>query len=37
MCKHILDIGEHVHFIVQGTQDGFGHAVWCARNVMIMN
>lgn len=27
----LLDLGRHVSFVVQETQDGFGHAVHCAR------
>ena len=28
---YILDVGRHVSFIIQDVQDGFGHAVYCAR------
>jgi UTP-glucose-1-phosphate uridylyltransferase/mevalonate kinase len=30
-ARHLLEIGHHVTFITQGTQQGFGHAVFCAR------
>ena len=29
--RHILDIGRHVKFIVQTAQEGFGHAVYAAK------
>lgn len=32
--KSIMHLSEHVHFIVQETQEGFGHAVWCAREAL---
>lgn len=28
---YILEIGSHISFIVQEEQEGFGHAVYCAR------
>ena len=31
ISKDILLIGERIHFIDQETQDGFGHAVYCAK------
>jgi UTP-glucose-1-phosphate uridylyltransferase/mevalonate kinase len=31
-AKSILEIGRHVSFIVQQTQEGFGHAVFSARD-----
>lgn len=31
ISKDILHIGEKIHFINQETQDGFGHAVHCAK------
>ncbi len=30
-CAHLMDIGNRVTFIAQDVQDGFGHAVHCAR------
>ncbi|MCE5249579.1 UTP--glucose-1-phosphate uridylyltransferase [bacterium] len=30
-CEYLLDIGHHVSFIIQDIQDGFGHAVFSAR------
>ncbi len=33
-AKHILDIGRRVTFIVQTNQEGFGHAVFCARDLI---
>jgi UTP-glucose-1-phosphate uridylyltransferase/mevalonate kinase len=33
-AKHILDIGRRVTFIVQTNQEGFGHAVFCARELI---
>jgi UTP-glucose-1-phosphate uridylyltransferase/mevalonate kinase len=30
-ARRILDIGRHVRFVTQTTQEGFGHAVYCAR------
>lgn len=29
--RRILDYGKHVSFVVQSIQEGFGHAVYCAR------
>jgi UTP-glucose-1-phosphate uridylyltransferase/mevalonate kinase len=29
--RHILEIGKCVTFVIQQTQEGFGHAVYCAR------
>ena len=29
--RRLLEIGRHVNFVVQPMQDGFGHAVYCAR------
>lgn len=29
--RRILEMGRHVSFVVQDTQEGFGHAVYCAR------
>jgi UTP-glucose-1-phosphate uridylyltransferase/mevalonate kinase len=33
-AQHILDIGRHVSFVIQPTQEGFGHAVYCAREAV---
>lgn len=33
-ARRILDIGQRVKFIIQTNQEGFGHAVWCAREVI---
>ncbi|MDA1044661.1 MAG: sugar phosphate nucleotidyltransferase [Verrucomicrobia bacterium] len=30
-CSYLMDIGHRVTFIPQDVQDGFGHAVYCAR------
>ncbi len=32
--KRILEIGRHVSFVAQQTQEGFGHAVFCAREAI---
>ncbi len=32
--RRILEMGRHVHFVVQCNQEGFGHAVYCAREVI---
>lgn len=32
--RHILEIGRRVNFVVQTTQEGFGHAVYCAREAI---
>jgi len=29
-----LDMGQHVRFVVQKAQEGFGHAVYCAREAI---
>lgn len=31
-CDTLLDLGHRITFITQDVQDGFGHAVHCARN-----
>jgi UTP-glucose-1-phosphate uridylyltransferase/mevalonate kinase len=31
-AHRILEIGKHVSFVIQPTQEGFGHAVYCARD-----
>ncbi len=33
-AHRILDIGKRVTFIIQPTQEGFGHAVFCAREAV---
>jgi UTP-glucose-1-phosphate uridylyltransferase len=33
-ARHILEVGRHVTFAVQKTQEGFGHAVYCAREAV---
>lgn len=30
-AQRILEMGRHVSFVIQRTQEGFGHAVYCAR------
>ncbi len=30
-AQRLLEIGRHVSFVLQETQQGFGHAVYCAR------
>ena len=30
-CQYLMDLGERISFVIQETQDGFGHAVYCAR------
>jgi UTP-glucose-1-phosphate uridylyltransferase/mevalonate kinase len=30
-AQHILEIGRHISFAIQKKQEGFGHAVYCAR------
>jgi UTP-glucose-1-phosphate uridylyltransferase/mevalonate kinase len=30
--RYLLDLGHRVTFLTQDTQEGFGHAVWCARD-----
>ncbi len=31
-CRYIQEIGHRITFITQDSQDGFGHAVYCARD-----
>jgi len=31
-CQYLLDLGRRVTFIVQEVQEGFGHAVYCAKD-----
>ena len=33
-AKRILEIGRHVSFVIQDAQEGFGHAVYCAREAV---
>ena len=33
-AQRILEIGRHVTFAIQETQEGFGHAVYCAREAV---
>jgi len=33
-AQRILEIGRHVSFAIQETQEGFGHAVYCAREAV---
>jgi UTP-glucose-1-phosphate uridylyltransferase/mevalonate kinase len=33
-AHRILEIGRHVSFVTQKTQEGFGHAVYCAREAV---
>ena len=33
-AHRILDIGKRVTFVIQQNQEGFGHAVYCAREVI---
>jgi hypothetical protein len=33
-AEHILDIGQRVSFAIQDRQEGFGHAVYCARQAV---
>ena len=35
-AKRLLEIGRHVSFAIQDTQQGFGHAVYCTR-LMVGN
>ncbi|MBD3319917.1 MAG: NTP transferase domain-containing protein [Chitinivibrionales bacterium] len=30
--NYVLDLGHRIHFAVQETQEGFGHAVYCAKD-----
>ena len=32
--KHLLEIGKHVRFVIQRTQEGLGHAVYTTREVI---
>jgi UTP--glucose-1-phosphate uridylyltransferase len=33
-AQRILEIGRRVSFVTQGAQEGFGHAVYCARDAI---
>jgi UTP-glucose-1-phosphate uridylyltransferase/mevalonate kinase len=33
-AQRILEIGRRVSFVIQGAQEGFGHAVYCARQAV---
>jgi UTP-glucose-1-phosphate uridylyltransferase/mevalonate kinase len=33
-ARRLLDIGRHVKFITQTAQEGFGHAVYCAKDAI---
>ena len=33
-ARRILEIGRRVSFVVQGAQEGFGHAVYCAKEAI---
>jgi UTP-glucose-1-phosphate uridylyltransferase/mevalonate kinase len=33
-ARRILEIGRKVTFVVQSTQEGFGHAIYCAREAV---
>lgn len=33
-ARRILDIGRQVRFVIQERQEGFGHAVYCARDAV---
>jgi UTP-glucose-1-phosphate uridylyltransferase/mevalonate kinase len=33
-ASRILDIGKRVTFVTQKAQEGFGHAIWCAREAV---
>jgi len=33
-AQYILDVGRRVSFVIQPTQEGFGHAVYCAREAV---
>jgi UTP-glucose-1-phosphate uridylyltransferase/mevalonate kinase len=33
-ARQILEIGRHVSFVTQQAQEGFGHAVYCARKAI---
>ncbi len=33
-ARYLLEIGRHVKFVTQTRQEGFGHAVYCARELI---
>jgi UTP-glucose-1-phosphate uridylyltransferase/mevalonate kinase len=33
-ANHILDIGKNISFVIQQKQEGFGHAIYCARDAI---
>ncbi len=33
-ARRILDIGRRVNFVIQPTQEGFGHAIYCTREAI---
>jgi len=33
-AQYILEVGRRVSFVIQPTQEGFGHAVYCAREAV---
>ena len=33
-AQRILEMGRHVSFVIQGIQEGFGHAIYCAREAV---
>ena len=33
-ARYLLEIGRHITFITQNMQEGFGHAVYCAREMI---
>lgn len=33
-AEYILEIGKRIEFVQQREQEGFGHAVWCARDAV---
>ncbi len=33
-ARQLLDMGQHVTFAIQRAQEGFGHAVYCARDLL---
>src|SRR5512135_420542 len=33
-ARHLLEIGRHVKFVTQTAQEGFGHAVYCAKDAI---
>ena len=32
--RRILEMGQHIQFVIQQNQEGFGHAVYCAREAV---